>query len=475
MKLRKLFPVFSCFFLLFVLLGISGCFGDDVTLKDCGNNITVNVTEGEECPAPPPPPPPPPTTPPPTTPPPDDGPPDTSDARSDCNISVNVPTTEVAPFEGTTEDDIICGNERNDVIDGRTGDDTIYGGAGDDILIGSEDRDTLRGEAGKDTLRGDEDNDILDGGADTDTADYSKENVADLNDDGTETFNGSPVVVNLAENHARDTYGDDDTLEGIENVRGTSGDDTITGDSSGNKLDGQGGADTINGGAGNDVIIGGADGDTLDGGAGEDTLSYENERTVGTATATAVTIDLAANTASGGSAASDVIVEDSFENITGGDAGDTFTGDERANKLRGGGGDDTLIGGLGRDTLTGGTGGDCFIVDARVASGPSARDAEIITDFNKLEDAINVCGDISAVGEDTGETLVKISGGTIQRLTRASVAEDTTTPAIERVTPQYLTVATLSGSSTRLTADEITTLGATGTVLGLTSVTCACP
>ena len=35
MTLRKLFPAFSCFFLLFVLLGIGGCFGDDVVLKEC--------------------------------------------------------------------------------------------------------------------------------------------------------------------------------------------------------------------------------------------------------------------------------------------------------------------------------------------------------------------------------------------------------------------------------------------------------
>ncbi len=451
--------------LVLTLLVAVSCTGDDTVIREtfCPTLDRV-LMEDETCPDPDPPP----VTAPPTTAPPDDdrgGP-----TRADCT-----------PVQGinlvaTSQDDVICGNERDNEIQGLTGDDTIYGGAGNDTLIGGDDRDILRGEAGNDTLRGGQDNDILDGGEGTDTADYSKENFADLNDDGTETFNGSPVVVNLAENHARDTYGDDDTLEDIENVIGTSGTDTITGDSSGNKLDGQGGVDTINGGAGNDVIIGGADGDTLDGGAGEDTLSYENEKG---ATATTVTIDLAANTAAGGTggSAADTITEDSFENITGGDADDALTGDERANKLSGGGGADTLIGNLGRDTLTGGTGGDCFIVDARNAS---AGDAETITDFNKEEDAITVCGptDAAAVGSDAlpGEKLLRFSGNTIQRLTSIRVADDTSTTDVnEAKSPVYLSVATLSGSSTRLTATEITDLGADVARIGDSTVTCTCP
>ena len=193
--------------------------------------------------------------------------------RSDCNIQVERASTEADPFEGTTGDDNICGNERDDVIDGRKGDDTIQGGAGDDILIGSDDRDVLKGEAGDDVLVGGEDDDVLDGGADIDTVDYNREYTANTGGaDGT-TLVGTAVEVDLSDEHAVDTYGDEDELVDIENVMGTPLGDTITGDGEANKLEGLEGDDTINGGGGNDIIDGGGETeDMLDGGAGTDTI-----------------------------------------------------------------------------------------------------------------------------------------------------------------------------------------------------------
>ena len=448
--------------LVLTLLVAVGCTGDDTVIREvfCPTLDRV-LMEDETCPDPTPPVVTPPVVTPPTTPDPDTdrgGP-----TRADCTPVQGVNLT------ATSQDDVICGNERDNTIEGLTGDDTIYGGPGNDILIGGDDRDTLRGEAGNDTLRGGQDNDILDGGPGTaDIADYSMENLSDA-DPPVLQAQAMPVRVNLAENSARDTYGDDDTLEDIENVIGTSGDDMITGDSSNNKLDGRAGTDTINGGAGDDVIIGGAGGDTLDGGAGTgDTLSYENEVTVsGGATAEAVTINLADNTASGGSAAGDTIVEDSFENITGGDAGDTLTGDERVNRLTGGGGGDTLTGGLGRDTLTGGPGADCFSLSA---TGAAAGDAEIITDFNKEEDEITVAGTVAAI---TGsETQLRITGGgsIIEALV---VATDSNADPVV-TSPTYVRVATLSGNSTRFTTEEITAIAAAPTTITL-GTDGACP
>ena len=427
-----------------------GCTGSDTTreiikIKCPGSDELVE--DVANCPPVAPTPPPPPTPPTPPTPPDDDrgGP-----TRSDCTPVQGV------DLIASSQNDVICGNDRDNTISGLAGDDTIYGGPGNDTLIGGDDRDTLRGEAGDDILTGGQGDDILDGGEGTDTADYSHDSEVDMRTTGVDS-----VIVNLAEGQATDGHGDVDELISIEKVIGTSADDTITGS------------------ARADVIVGGAGEDTLNGGAGEDTLSYENEKTDADAgtTAVAVTIDLAANTTAGGSADMDVITEDSFENITGGDAGDTLRGDERANKLRGGGGADTLIGRLGRDTLTGGTGGDCFIADVREAAGAAAGDSEIITDFNKTEDAITVCGDITTPGVDAGEKLLKFSGTTIQRLTRASVAEDPDTTAIERVTPVYVNVATLSGSSTRLTATEIENLDADVFAIGRSdaATTCTCP
>jgi Ca2+-binding RTX toxin-like protein len=110
----------------------------------------------------------------------------------------------------------------------------------------------------------------------------------------------------------------------------------------GNRLRGQGGDDVIRAGDGNDRVRGGEGADILDGGNGSDRLEYIND-TVG------VTVDLSANTASGGNAEGDTIVN--FESITGGEGDDRLTGDSNANRLDGRGGINILVGGGGNDTF----------------------------------------------------------------------------------------------------------------------------
>jgi Ca2+-binding RTX toxin-like protein len=69
-----------------------------------------------------------------------------------------------------------------------------------------------------------------------------------------------------------------DVVRGIENVRGSIFDDSITGNEQANKLEGLAGKDALSGGAGNDILIGGADNDSLDGGEGDDTAVFSGER-----------------------------------------------------------------------------------------------------------------------------------------------------------------------------------------------------
>ncbi|MCA1248324.1 DUF4214 domain-containing protein [Massilia sp. MS-15] len=110
-----------------------------------------------------------------------------------------------------------------------------------------------------------------------------------------------------------------------------------------------GAADTIMGGAGNDTISGLTGADTLDGGAGVDTLDYS--LSLG-----GVTVDIAANTASGGDAQGDVI--SNFEAIIGSAYNDVLTGNSLDNRLEGGAGNDTITGGAGIDTILAGMGAD---------------------------------------------------------------------------------------------------------------------
>ncbi|MBL4589953.1 MAG: type I secretion C-terminal target domain-containing protein [Alphaproteobacteria bacterium] len=114
----------------------------------------------------------------------------------------------------------------------------LNGGAGDDQLFGAE---------GADLLDGGLDNDLINGGGGIDTVTFLSAtggvNVNLVN--GTATGNGS------------------DTLTSIENVEGTSFNDTIRGDGTDNVLNGNDGNDTIFGGSGNDTINGGAGDDII--------------------------------------------------------------------------------------------------------------------------------------------------------------------------------------------------------------------
>jgi Ca2+-binding RTX toxin-like protein len=83
-----------------------------------------------------------------------------------------------------------------------------------------------------------------------------------------------------------------------------------------------------------------------------DTATYVNSNA-------AVTVNLLADTASGGHAAGDQLND--IENLTGSAFGDTLTGNASANRLAGGAGDDTLDGGANADVLAGGLGADALI------------------------------------------------------------------------------------------------------------------
>jgi Ca2+-binding RTX toxin-like protein len=106
--------------------------------------------------------------------------------------------------------------------------------------------ENAKGGAGNDIFVGNSANNILDGGAGSDTVIFT--NTTGVNVTLNDT--GADVIV------LHD--GETDTLRSIENIGGTSGNDTITGNSQDNTLTGgSGGADVLSGGAGNDRLIGG--------------------------------------------------------------------------------------------------------------------------------------------------------------------------------------------------------------------------
>jgi Ca2+-binding RTX toxin-like protein len=138
---------------------------------------------------------------------------------------------------------------------------------------------------------------------------------------------------------------------GNDTFYGGNGNDYVFGGSGNEVYYGEAGNDTLLGWSGNDSITGGVGADYLDGGSGTDMLSYSGS-------SAAVTVNLLANTATGGDATGDVIVLNSFENLTGSSYNDSLTGNALSNVIYGGGGNDTVNGGDGNDLIYLGDGND---------------------------------------------------------------------------------------------------------------------
>ena len=243
-------------------------------------------------------------------------------------------------------------------------------------ITGTIYNDTLIGDACENTLQGFGGNDVLKGGAGNDTADFR------LNTSGiTATLNEAGLNNDNVQNGTVTSSSGNNTLFGIESIRGSEYNDTITGNS---------GTNTIDGGAGND---------TLDGGAGIDTLSYRSA--LG-----GVTVNLGNGTTrtATGTAGTDVI--SGFENLIGSSYGDTLTAHTGGSIIDAGAGNDTLIGNTSDDILRGGKDNDLI-------SGGAGTDRAVFsglyTDYNYIINTENTSDSFAGVtltGTD-GKDIVK--------------------------------------------------------------------
>ncbi|MEM8569965.1 MAG: calcium-binding protein [Pseudomonadota bacterium] len=219
---------------------------------------------------------------------------------------------------GTAYADTLFGSSSGDLIETGAGDDSVRPGSGNDMIDAGSGNDTVYASEGTDTL---------DGGDGTDTLDFST--IADQ-------F-GSLEYLNVYLGSGGFTFDDGSaTINGFENVIGSSGGDAIYGDDNDN------------------VIRGGQGFDTLDGGGGFDTVDYSTA-------SNGVFVDLETGNGNDGDFGSDEI--SGFEAVLGSDHNDTLQGSEAGDLLQGGAGSDSLSGGseggpTGDDTLNGGAGDD---------------------------------------------------------------------------------------------------------------------
>ena len=160
-------------------------------------------------------------------------------------------------YPATAGADVLTGGDGPNRIDGLGGNDQIVGGNGADVLIGGDGDDVLTGGNGDDTI---------DGGAGTDTAVFERTSMVDLG------LQGSRQDTNRSGS---------DLLVSIENLVGSTFDDTFYGDGGVNQLtDARNGNDAFYGLGGDDILAVSRSGSSagtsvqLSGGAGADTITF---------------------------------------------------------------------------------------------------------------------------------------------------------------------------------------------------------
>ena len=234
------------------------------------------------------------------------------------------------------------------MIHGGNGDDTIEGGGGADTLYGDDGNDLFYGAIDGDTIYGGQTGETAGG----DTIDFLHVSNTPLN-----IVMGSNNNTNEGFVYANGSAIASSYFYEIENISGTSSNDTIRGDSRSNALYGGAGDDTISGGGGNDYIDGGTN---TTGTGGGDWIDFYND---GASDINGITIDLAVKTQQYISATrgSDTIIN--IENIEGTDNNDVIWGDSAANyssihTILGMAGDDSIILRGGNNYIDGGSGTD---------------------------------------------------------------------------------------------------------------------
>ncbi len=281
-------------------------------------------------------------------------------------------------IEGGAGADTLYGDAGNDTLDGGTGSDALVGGSGDDTYVVDSALDSVTegvgegidtvlagvnyslgateienltltgaardatGNAYANTLTGTTGNDTLDGGAAVDIM------IGGLGNDSYSVDEAGDVVTEAA------GAGTDRVTASIDYVLGANVENLVlagaarvgTGNTLVNNITGTSGNDTLDGAAGNDVLVGGT---------GDDLYFADSSSDIVTeaANAGADTVRAAAN----------YTLSVNVENLELTGAARVGTGNALANSITGTTGNDTLDGGTGSDTLSGGLGDDTYKVD----------------------------------------------------------------------------------------------------------------
>ncbi len=238
--------------------------------------------------------------------------------------------------------DLAAASATGDGTDSLAGFEDLTGSANADQLRGDGVANRIDGGGGDDGLTGGGGDDVLEGGTGADTADYG----------------GSPAPIDAdLRAHSADGQGHD-ALGSVENVGGSPQADTLAGDDGANRLDGAGGDDTVSfagSPAGIDTSL--ASGVTT--GDGADVLAAV-ENVVGSSHDDTLVGDGAANEISGGAGADTLSSAGGNDRLVGADGADSLFGEDDDDEMSGGAGNDHLDGGTGVNVCDGGAGSNTY-------------------------------------------------------------------------------------------------------------------
>lgn len=349
-------------------------------------------------------------------------------------------------LEGSDANDTLHAANTGSTLLGGLGNDTLFSGGGADSLDGGEGQDVLSyanaihaggvqvnllnidlaqgdvidrmekviGSAGSDTFLAKVGGSVVafDGGSDAlGIGDGKINTVSFLSNTGHSGLNVSLADVPGA------TY----TFINIDNLTGTTGNDTLAGSDSANVIDGGAGADTLIATAGNDTLIGGAGVDIADFSILTASLSVGLNMTLPGATGADQLVSLGVHQITlrqiegvNASAFADTIV-----GSDGADLIDALAGND---SLNGGAGADTLIGGAGADRLDGGDAGNTGLnVASYITAGSLVIDVEGILDTGHAigDTFFNIQAIVGSEGADTIIGGVAQDGARVKSLSGA--------------------------------------------------------
>ncbi|WP_158964945.1 calcium-binding protein [Chachezhania sediminis] len=222
--------------------------------------------------------------------------------------------------------------------------------------------------------------------------------------DGGTVVGGDDTIVYASKGGSGNLFGDAERLTGNNTVL-RAGNDTIDGGASVDRIVGdvlelnggvlRAGDDTISGGAGGDTLIGDLfnawgtrvfyGSDTIRGGGGADRIWGD-----GVSDDNCVVRQVGDDRLFGGAGADSIWGQRGKDFIVGGTGADSMFGGGGADTIRGGAGKDTLVGGDGPDRLSGGAGNDTFVYNDLAESGPNPNGRDVITDFTRGDDKIDL-------------------------------------------------------------------------------------